>query len=380
MKRFLLSLVALAFLWLPTAPAQATNCGTGSGTCFWIPGSGAANWSATTNWSNSDGGASCTCTPTTGDAILFTSNSGTNGSTINANISIATLDATGSSALTLTHNSSITLTVTGDTFKFGGSLTYSSISNNRIVNFTPTSGHTVALTSNGQLFGAITMNGTGATLQAQDALRVTGSSTTSIFTLTAGTFDSNNKAVEVTSINAAAGTTVGLGNAGWTFSGNSSAPWTSTSTTTVTGTSTLTFTGASTTARAISCAGATIPGAVQLNTASFPTSFTGSGGCTITGGLNISAPNTVRFLNATYTLGAASNWVGTASAPILLISSVAGTAATLAFTAGSTLSWVGFSDITCTGSPTSSSSLDFGHNTNCGITAPSAGGGGIIGG
>lgn len=395
LRSLLLAFALFAGALLPSGPAWAT-CGDGASTCFWIPGGGAANWSATTNWSATSGGASCTCTPATGDSVTIDANSGTNGSTINANISLANFDASAASTLTLTHNTAITLTITSNTFKFGTNLTYTPASTTSLVKFTSTSG-TTAITSNAKRFGAVTLDGVAGTFQPQDNFRadaVTGC----VLTLTNGTFD----AATVGTINVTAQLfntantntrALKLGSGTWTLSGVGSV-WNISSTTTtgltytqgtagivISGnsgsTSTATFLGAGLTYTSVSVTGGNGNPAVL---------FQGTGNTIAT--FSITAPafvqvNTGQTLNITnaFTLNGAS---GT-SVVHLESGSTSGGTGTISVTSGSpTFSFAAIRGMTFTGGATftATNSFDLGGNVGIAITAPvtGTGGGHVIGG
>jgi hypothetical protein len=165
-KKLLFSLLLLGLaLFAPTEIAHATNCGTGTGTCYVLGAGG--NWNTSGTWSDTDGGGSCACTPATGDDILLTVNSGN--STINANITVGSLDTTGFVG-TLTHNSAITLTVNGNdagapngtTFYLNVDMAYTlGSATTSAVTFSATSGTTTIIAE--KTLGNLTFDGSGGT-------------------------------------------------------------------------------------------------------------------------------------------------------------------------------------------------------------------------
>lgn len=71
--------ILFALLWVTGAEAACT------GTCFWIGGTGTLNLASdSAHWSNSSGGASCSCEPSTTDDIIFDGSSG--GGTVTVNV------------------------------------------------------------------------------------------------------------------------------------------------------------------------------------------------------------------------------------------------------------------------------------------------------
>lgn len=86
-------------------------------------GGGTGNWNSTTNWSDTDGGASGFSVPTSTDDVFLTAASGANTLTVNATSNAKSLTCTG---FTGTLDGSSSLTVSGNiTFVAGMTLTYS---------------------------------------------------------------------------------------------------------------------------------------------------------------------------------------------------------------------------------------------------------------
>lgn len=380
-------LLLLAGLLVQPEQAHAVLCGTssGSGSCFWIPAGGAANWNVGTNWSDTSGGASCsaTCTagPTTGDSATFDASSGANQSTINAAFSLSTFNAGSSSALTLVQNAN-TLTITGNTFTMGANITYAPIASSRIILFTSTS-LTTAITTAGKTYGAITLNGSGGTFQLQDdiALRSDG-----LITLTNGTFDANGKNVTAGgfSSNNANTRTVTMGTGAWTMIGTTVTIWD-----TAAGTlncncnsGTLNFTQARTTGLAFATFGKSF-GTVNITQSSPAYSqLVISGGPTIAT-LNFTNSQRIGFSSGTTTtITNAFTWAGTSSQSMMIEStSVSAAVATIVATGGGTCTWCTIGGLTfTTGTVNAPSSFNEGSNSGVTITAPFGGGGKIIGG
>ncbi len=114
-------------------------------------------------------------------------------------------------------------------------------------------------------------------------------------------------------------------------------------------------------------------------------STTGSGVFTLAGSNTfaswiISAPNYVQLPNGgTSTVTAPFTWAGSSSAQAYVFSTTV-SSHTIATAAGSTASWFAFHGVIFTGAPVATNSFDLNNNTGITITAPSGGGGHIIGG
>lgn len=397
MKRFLLSLAVFATLLF--AQSAWAACGTGSGTCFWVAAGSSNNWSATTtsHWSATSGGAAGQ-TLAAGDAVVFDANSGTGTSNIDTSISISSFDASASTAVTLTHGAA-TVTVTGTAITFNSTIIYQGVNVARVWSANPTGTNTLTITSAGQRFGALIINGaTGATVTLADALRVDVQPFSALFTLTQGIFNDNSQSVTVAAFNSSNSNTrtltMGTGNT-WTVTGDDNtagngSAWLMSTTTGLTfnkGTATIAFNSTST-ANKTFAAGNPSGGypTVTFGALSNGPRWNILGGPTIAT-LNITAPNYIAFGGGTTTtVTNAFNFVGTASNPILLFDNTGlnFTAATISVASGSPSgAFVSLLGITCAGGATFAftNSFDIGGNTNCGIVAPVTGGGGrIIGG
>ncbi len=167
---------------------------------FWVGGGSANTWAATapTNWGSASGVTDGVSVPGTGDMAVFDSNSGSGNSVIGANITVQGLECDGSTlgtgayAGTLTHNTSVTLTInTGaaNSLRFSAGMTYTPAAQTSIVTLTHTSG-TANIKTYGKALGALTINGAGGTTQTLDNLQI-NSVTNGILTLTAGILDFN---------------------------------------------------------------------------------------------------------------------------------------------------------------------------------------------
>lgn len=79
MKRFILSLVALAFL----------SCSADAASRFWVGGTGTWDASDTTHWASTSGGAGGASVPGSSDAVTFDGSSGGGTVTVNTNITLS---------------------------------------------------------------------------------------------------------------------------------------------------------------------------------------------------------------------------------------------------------------------------------------------------
>lgn len=299
---------------------------------YWVGGGSNTNWfgGATTNWANSSGGAGNQTEPTTGDDVFFDASSGSGTSVCNTSISLRSLDCNGYTG-TLTHNVSITITITGTNasapsgfpFRLATGMTYTlGNSTSSAVAFSSTTG-TTGISTEGKTLGNVTFTGVGGTWQLNASQPFTSSGTV---TLTSGTIDSNNEnmtmlAFSSTNSNTRAWTP---GSSTITITGTTAVPWntfTNAGLTFTAGTSSLVVNGDATGARTMLWHGLTFNN-VTIS-ASSPNANT----------LSLIAPNTVSNVtianltitnyrnlttrsNNTLTISGTFSWTGnTASAP-----------------------------------------------------------------
>lgn len=161
---------------------------------YWATTLGSSsNWNATANtsWSATSGGANNASVPTSADSIFLDANSNAV-STISANITVFSVDCNGFTG-TLTHNSGITLTISGASgiFRLSAGMTYTRGSTTTsAIKFTATSG-TNQITTNGKTIAKLIIEGDGSTQTLQDALTCSGA-----ILQNAGTFNTNNQTVQ----------------------------------------------------------------------------------------------------------------------------------------------------------------------------------------
>ncbi len=354
---------------------------------FWVGGGSANTWAATgnTNWALTSGAANNASVPTTTDVAIFDSNSGVGNSVIGANITVQGLDCTGGTgdyAGTITHNTSVTLTInTGaaSSLRFSSGMTYTPASTTSIITFTHTTG-TANITSNGKRLFALTINGVGGTTALLDALLVNAGQS-AIFTLTNGIFDANGFAFTAILVSGSNSNTRSMifGSA-VTLGGNAVAAATIWNFSTTTG---LTFTKNSANIEILaptsSIAGLAFAGGgltyndLTLDITSNQTSLQITGGNTFAHLVNAGGWNLVLPSGATTTVSSAATWTGTQANPILVYSSSAGSLATLSCPSGTfTLTWGGLQGITAQGGATFTATNVFNHGSNSGwaITPP----------
>ncbi len=170
---------------------DASTCSTATWNCS--DGGGAV-----TNWSTASGLDPCDNAqpPTSIDDVFFDGvTNGNAASTLSSGITINSLDMNGYTG-TLTHDSGVQLTISGSgtVFRLAGTYTKGSNTTSSLL-FTGTSG-TNLLTFNSLTVANITFNGIGGTWQFQDAMAENSQTSGGGITLTAGTLDTNGKAVD----------------------------------------------------------------------------------------------------------------------------------------------------------------------------------------
>lgn len=358
---------------------------------FWVGGGSANTWAATanTNWAASSGGANNQTVPGTSDVAVFDGGSGTSNSVIGANITVQGLECDGSTlgtgtyGGTLTHNTSVTLTLnTGaaNTFRLTAGMTYTPASTTSLVTVTHTSG-TAGIKCAGKSLFAFTMNGAGGTTQPVDTLQV-NAGTNAALTITAGTLDCNTNTAAITTclyqdlgtatravswggtvtVGGAATTTTSVMNwaslTGMTFTKNSAGVVVLPPSTPHAG---YTFSlPLSTTINALTLNAASTPYVLSIT----PTGFTGST-LTIGAGVNVLYPSTQ---TNTWTSVVGN---GTPLLPNSIITSGAVIAAISASSTGS-LNWCAVGNATFSGGAawTAKNSLSTGLNSGITITPP----------
>lgn len=411
MKRFLFSLVALAYLLI--TPAFAA-CGDGASACFWIGGGADANWNTTGNWSNTSGGASSGTTPTTGDSICF-DNANNNNSTINASRSILSINTagtcTGGSASpytgTITQNATTTLTVTGNNASANGGTTFLLSSSSgwtaanattSDVTFTATSGtSTFTPNSSGasRNFGDVIFNGSGGTFTLGST--ITGAATSTL-TLTAGTFDAGGFNLSYGNFSSSNSNTRTVSNATgtWTLTSSSASSIFDISTTTNFSSLstafngvTLSISGTTVGARGILVGAAMTIGTINIGANSSGGALSLSAGpsstLTITN-FSATTPNNLRVVGASaraYTFTNSVTLTGTSSNPIGFIGDGGGSAFPTV-TGSFSGEYVAIGLLTFgTGTQSFTNCYNIANATSSGTltcTPPSVGGGRIIGG
>ncbi|MGJ5817054.1 beta strand repeat-containing protein [Paludibaculum fermentans] len=185
---------------------------------FWVGSTGTWDATAGTKWSATSGGSGGASVPTASDDVFLDGSSGAGTVTLSASSVCRDLTCTGFTG-TLSHPAATSLVISGSLTMAAG-MTYSlGSASTSSVSFNATStGKT--FTSAGKVFGNMTFLGTGG-WTLQDDLLVTGGS----ITLTAGTFDTNNRSVTASGFasNNSNTRTLSLGSSAIALTGTS--PW-----------------------------------------------------------------------------------------------------------------------------------------------------------
>lgn len=353
-------------------------------TKYWVGGGATTNWDATgnTNWALTSGGANNAAVPTTGDAVVFDSNSGSGASVMDVSLSLIAMDCNGFVG-TLTHNTGITLTITGNdagapasnTLRFGSGMTYGIAGAARQITMTSTSG-TSTITTNGITLGNLTCNGAGGTFQLGSALTLFANVGT--LTLTAGTFNANNFNLSVgfLSTNNSNTRVLTMGSGTWTVtaSGGTALDLGTITGLTVNGnTSTLLFSQGLNGARTLVFNSTTGWNTISIADTGHSVSSTSYNGAFSCNSMVLAAgQNLTSAASQLITVANAMTVTGTSSLPVFI------NGWNLSIPAGSTLAWCGIRGTTFSGAATASNSLNFGGNTGVTITPPSVGGGGAM--
>ena len=329
-------------------------------TLYWVGGTG--NWSSTTKWSTSSGGASGAAIPTSLDNVIFDTLS-------NATAYTATVDPTQARCAALTIGAPLTgaltfagtggLAIAGNT-----SIAASNVTRTYTGAITLSGSGSYTLTTNGvALASAVTINGVGSTWTLGGAFTV---SSTSGFTITNGTFDTSGYAFTANFISSSNSNsrTINLNASAVTFN-TTSAFFTATTNTNLTfnaGTSSITATAVS----SVLDGGSSSPSGLTFYNVSFtyatPSTRTISGANTFnnlsfssitSAGIAPISINANQTINGTLTLSAGTD----ATMRTFVQSSTLGTPVTLTCNAVAALTDIDFRDITFAGNCISGGNL-----------------------
>lgn len=401
MKNLLRFALFAVTLWLASSAAPTVASAACSGTAI-HGGSGhacyaisAGAWNTNGTWSATSGGGSCACVPTTGDDLVFDTNSPA-GTYTAETISLNSFDA---SALThsVTFSATVTLTITG-TYFHGGPAANVTWSVAPALTFTNTTGTAVTIfdgsgspsASSGTTYGQITMNGAGGNFVPQDALFSNAG-----LSVTAGTYDmsvnNTNLSLSGGSFTESASTTIKCGSGTINLNGPSGTLLNFLATSAVTcGSGTLNIANASpstTSQRALSF-GAYAWGTVNVSggvtSPTVAVLFTITTNSTSFSSLNLTCPQVLAINGTTtLTLSNAPTWAGTSSGPCGVYSTGIGTGAVanaqavIAVPGTTNITWTNLLGIKFTGATVNATnSIDLGLNSGATITPPSVGGGG----
>lgn len=183
---------------------------------YWVPG-GTGVWTSTTNWSDTDGGASGFSVPTATDNAYFSDQSGSGTVTVSAGGNCLDLDFTKGTGFTGT------LDIPGSLISVRGSLTFSSgmlTTGTGIaqISMEATSGTKTINTNGVPSPGNFNINGNGATFQLLSDIVVPS---TNVLNLSGGVFDANGFNVTCGAFASTSGVrTLTVGTGVWTITGN----------------------------------------------------------------------------------------------------------------------------------------------------------------
>lgn len=197
---------------------------------YWVATAGPGNntWAfsggGNTNWGSASNTQDNATIPTSVDDVYFDGvGVGAADSKLTANITIKSLDCTGY-ANTITHNSSVTLTIAGDKFRLSTGMTYTlgsaTTSAVSMTSTTGTSGSPSIIDTKGKTVGNFTINGSAGYFKLSSTFLqgatatltfTTGTLDSDIYDLSFGLFSSAN--TNTRTINFGSGTWYGLGNA-----------------------------------------------------------------------------------------------------------------------------------------------------------------------
>ena len=261
----------------------------------------ATNWSSTSSWSTSSGGASGATVPTASDDVLLDSNSPGN-LTIDIAAACRSIDCTGFTH-TLAHSSGITLTIGTTTvngsfaLKFNSSMTYSQADATATIVLASAQASTTLTVdlANQSFLGAVNLSPvvTSAGYQLVNGFTTTGNISlgagnldTNSQTCSWGSFSSSNTNARILTLGSSAITLTGTGTV-WSTT-------TATSMTMTTNTAVVTMNGAG---------GIIFASTISLNHHGLSLAFTGSGLPSITGNLTTGIANVTRIGTAVTTDG-----------------------------------------------------------------------------
>lgn len=336
------------------------------------------NWSSAGTWSNvSSAGGDSSGPPTAADNVILDSGSGN--VTIDSGAVCRSLDCNGYTG-TLTHNTSVTLTIGDGTagtgnraLRFVSGMTYTISQATQAISFVSTSGTTQTIDTGGKTIGNLTFNGAGGSWQFAANFAVGGGST---LTITAGSVDFNGRtgSMGFFSANNSNTKSITFGAATLTVSGSSSVVFniSAVGTTFSAASSTIIFSGtdAEVTPAALTYGTVRFTGAGTAKLNSTGATFANlerTGTTTKSDGFNINGAKTV---TGTFTLAGNS-----AINRLLVFSNTVGTSVTITNT-GATQTWsnVDFMDIDLSSAYNASAitgnSGDCGGNTNITFTTP----------
>lgn len=310
-------------------------------TKWWVGGGSTTNWNATTptNWSTSSGGAGNAAVPGTTDDVCFDANSGNPyTSIIAANITIKSIDCTGSnSGSTITLNSGTDLFVQVGGIKFVSTMAFVASASNSIVEMLGAAVN-AQIDLTGQTLKELAFAGSGSWQLVSDA---NFDSSVGQFVVSQGTVTTNNHNITVGSVNISGASTRSLTLGSSTINvGATGTLWNATTTTGLTfnaGTSTINTTDQSSTGKTFVGGGLTYNN-LNLGVGSGSISITGANTFNSLGVIASFAAGTVIFPASVTQTMTTFAITGASGKVITITSSSAGTQATLSKASGNVCS------------------------------------------
>ncbi len=322
---------------LGSVSGRSGDCGGNSGitfstpaTYYWFKDTG--NWSNTALWfTATNGGGSSGVFPLAQDTSIFDANS------ISTTVKTVTMDVPRYGAIDATniaHTATFTHSATALHY---GSLTMPNAatltSGGSAVSFNNRTGTAIlTLGSTRQLWGSLTIDNIGGTVQLGAALSMRSST---VFTLTSGTFDANNFDISGISyvFNGTGTSALLMGTGTWTSSGTGTV-WNNTASglTTTPSTSKILISDTSATTKTVAL-GASTYNNLEISGAASNAIVTLSGAATL-GTFKLNPDSSIKLTSGTTLTVTALNWTGTSGHQIIIAATSAGTQATISSPSG----------------------------------------------
>ena len=185
---------------------------------YWVAG-GTGNWSSTTNWAATSGGASGASVPGTADTALFNASSGAGTATVDSNVTILTLTMTGFTGTLAFGTNSISLSSTGTVFTGATTCT---VTGTPVINVTSTFSTAITVTTAAVTeANSISFNFTGGTYALTFLGTASHAAKNVDFTGFAGTWGATSTATIYGNLTLSTGMTLTTSASALTFGGTS---------------------------------------------------------------------------------------------------------------------------------------------------------------